>query len=427
MFNQRVYFSEGKWKTIAKAAFWIMAAVYLADCFSPLRFHYDNLRYFAIKDCKEYGCPPDSDAAKDYFPIGYTALLILLSKLHILKGFTLVLINSLYLFGGLWFVFQIFKKNISPYFFFAIVLLNWLMVKYTAHPLSEPQYIFFSGASIYFFFRFKVRKEFKWFLFSLIAGGLAFLTRTVGVTLICALVVGLLWEYKEQQITFFKKNKVLVIASLVVVIGALVFFSSFLGLNWYGNVLSEHFREAPFLKRLQWRFTEWGELFMNTPSNKIVMYLSGTPGLVLFVAVGLPVFLWFMYHLYFRKNGVPFYLKAYILFYCMIMFNWPFNDPRFWVPIIPLIAALIIQMPLQMNGLVKTLSTLLIIVYAGCGAFASGFMVYTSLDHKAFSKNQANGVYRNEYETFFFGKPLSDTATRPVDPWVMDVLKRYDR
>jgi hypothetical protein len=108
------------------------------------------------------------------------------------------------------------------------------------------------------------------------------------------------------------------------------------------------------------------------------------------------------------------------------MFNWPFNDPRFWVPVMPVIAAVVIQMPLNSTRLMKTLSSLLLIVYVALGVFASGFMVYTSLNREAFSRSQAKGVYRNEYETFFFGKPLSDTATH-VDPYVMDLLKRYDR
>lgn len=426
MLAQPVFFADGRLKRIAKIGFGVMVAVYIADCFTPLRFHYDSLRYFAIKDCIEFGCPPDSDAAKDYFPIGYTALLVILSKLGILKSFSLVLINSIYLFAGLYFTYKIFEKKISPYFYFGIVLLNWLFVKFTSHPLSEMQYIFFSLTSVYFFYRFTQRKQFKWFVLSLLMGWLAFMTRTVGVTLIAALVVGLIWEFKEQQMNFLRNNKFLVGGALAVVIAALIIFSQQLGISHYGEVLSEHFKEAPFFKRVSWRFKEWGEIFLNTSSIKIVNYISGKWGELIFIALGLVIFGWFIFKLYVRKNTIPFFIKAYLLFYCLIMFNWPFNDPRFWVPVMPLIAAVIIQMPLQESRLVKTLSSLLLIIYVSLGAFASGYMVYTSFDREVFSRTQAKGVYRNEYETYFFGKPLSDTATH-VDPFVLDLLKRYDR
>jgi len=66
---------------LVKAVLYGLAAIYLLNCVSHLRLHTDMLRYFAIKDCVELGCPPDSVAAKDYLPWGYTGLLLLLSKI----------------------------------------------------------------------------------------------------------------------------------------------------------------------------------------------------------------------------------------------------------------------------------------------------------------------------------------------------------
>src|SRR5690242_8540085 len=98
-----------------KAAIYTLAAAYLLNCLTPIRLHVDMVRYFLIKDCIEFGCPPNSDAAKDYMPYGYTALLLLLSKLHLLHSFVLVLINILYLAGGLWMVKKLFGETLRPY------------------------------------------------------------------------------------------------------------------------------------------------------------------------------------------------------------------------------------------------------------------------------------------------------------------------
>ncbi len=130
----------------------LLAIVYLVNCFTPLRLNVDTVRYFGIKECIEFGCPPDSDAAKDYFPYGYTALLLIFSKLHILRSFTLVLINCVYLFGALCLIKKIFGAALRTWLFAAVVLLNWTMIKFVTHPLSEMQYLFFSISSIYCFY-----------------------------------------------------------------------------------------------------------------------------------------------------------------------------------------------------------------------------------------------------------------------------------
>ena len=59
------------------------------------------------------------------------------------------------------------------------------------------------------------------------------------------------------------------------------------------------------------------------------------------------------------------------------------------------------------------------------GVLSVGFLTYTSLSKEKLAKTQANGVYRNEYETYFFGKPLSDTAKK-IDTGILSLLKRHN-
>ena len=427
MMSQTISFPGDRYKKLIRFGFFIMMIVYLADCFTPLRLHVDSIRYYNIKDCLEYGCDPNSYAAKDYFPIGYTALLFILSKLGILKSFSIVFINDIFLLAGLYFLYKVFSKTIPLFLFFFIVMLNWLFIKFVAHPLSEMQYIFFSLASIFFYYQFTQRKKIYSLLLAIVFGWLAFITRSVGISLMGALAVALIWEFRDQQLNFFRKNKFLVISILVVLAGGLVIFSKQLGINHYGGVLSEHFKEAPFFKRVGWRFKEWGEIFVNTPSNKVIDRLAGKLGEIAFMVIGLIIFSWFLYTLFSKKTGIPFIIKAYFVFYCLIMFNWPFNDPRFWVPIMPLMAAITLHgvAYFKENKIIKSLSSLLFVIYIILGAFAAGYMVYSSFNKEFLSRNQAKGVYRNEYEVHFFGKPLSDTA-KTIDPTIVNLLKRYD-
>ena len=388
------------------------------------------------------GCPPDSDAARDYFPFGYTACLLILSKLGILSSFSIVFINCLFLFGGLYFIYKVFEKKISPYLLFVIVLVNWLFIKFVAHPLSEMQYVFFSLGSIYYFYLFTQGRKILFLLVSLLFCWLAFVTKTVGITLVGALAFGLIWEFKESQLAFLKKNKYLIAAVLILITVSVVIFAKQLGLNHYIGVLSKHLSEAPFFTRVGWRFTEWGEIFLNTPFNKVLQRLPGI-GSILFILAGSVIFCWFCIILFSKKKPVPAFIKAYLIFYFIIMFNWPFNDPRFWVPIMPVMAAIVLQASFNKNNFYRILSKVFLVVYIVLGFLAAAFMIYSSFNKSFFAKNQANGFYKNEYETHFMGKDStgsmqtinsSDTIrtviigdrSKVVNPYIVGLLKRYD-
>ena len=115
----------------------------------------------------------------------------------------------------------------------------------------------------------------------------------------------------------------------------------------------------------------------------------------------------------------------YLLFYIIIIMNWPYYDPRFWVPVLPLMVIVILQTPFNSRPWLKGVSRIYLTAYLALGLFAAAYSLYVGLDKERFAKNQAKGVYRNEYEIDFFGKPQTDTAVY-VDPEVLNILKKYD-
>jgi hypothetical protein len=420
----------GKFETLLKYAVYGLALVYLVNCFTPLRLHVDTLRYFAIKDCVEAGCPPGSAAAKDYLPWGYTGLLLFLSKLGILRSFVIVAINCAYLFGSLFLVKRMFGSSIHPFFFALLVLANWTTIKFVAHPLSEMQYLFFSMASLYAFQRFVSERKWLYLVLSFGFCALAFITRSVGIALAAALVVSLVWEYRKEVLVLIRRNKTLfrVLVSVIVlaVIGVAV-FSRQLGLNHYTMVFNKQFNEGvtrPVI--LRWHFTEWAEICFNMSVVKLHPFLSNSASSLVFLLSGIVFFAGFLYLLFIRRNTIPFMIMAYLLCYSFLLFNWPFYDPRFWVPVIPLIAAVISQFGFGRKITSRVVSSIYLAGYLLLGLVSVAFFTYSSLDRKVMARTHANGVYRNEYETIFFGKPLSDTATH-IDSAALEVIRRYDR
>src|SRR5882724_9816810 len=183
-------YSNSRYTWVYKAIVFLLMALYLVSCFSPLRLEYDSIRYFAIKDCLEAGCAPDSRAAKDFLPYGYPVLLLLLSKLGLLKSFFIAFVNGIYLLGSLYFI----KKIIAPanqyFLFFIVMMLHWTFIKLFAYPLSEMQYLFFSSASLYFYNRYGQSRNGLFLLLSFVFAVLAMFTRTVGIALVATLFAG---------------------------------------------------------------------------------------------------------------------------------------------------------------------------------------------------------------------------------------------
>ena len=402
-----------------------LAGIYLLNCLSPIRLHTDTVRYFGIKDCLEFGCPPDSEAAKDYFPYGYTFLLIALSKLHLLHSFVLILINCIYLFSGLWLLRKLFGQVLPAFVPILLILLNWTMIKFVTHPLSEMQYIFFSMASLYFFHRYAEGRVIGNLLWAFLCGGLAFLTRSVGLSLIAALMAGLVWLYRQELLNLIRRNKFLVVLLVLVAVGV-VAFSRVLGLDHYTEVFGKQFKKGTtFSAMIKWHFTEWSEVGFNTSIVKLTPFVTLAKAKLIYLFAGILMVGGFVWLVYLRRKVIPFIVIAYLFFYTVLMFDWPFYDPRFWVPVLPLIVAVICSGPFPRARLPRVVLTAVCAVYVLLGVVSVGYMTYTSLNKKVMVRTQANGVYRNEYETVFFGKPLSDTAQH-IDPAVLSIIQRYN-
>lgn len=108
------------------------------------------------------------------------------------------------------------------------------------------------------------------------------------------------------------------------------------------------------------------------------------------------------------------------------MFNWPFYDPRFWVPVIPLMVIVIMQGALPLPKFFKYFASVALPVYIVMGLLSVGYITYTTFNKRSFANTQANGAYKNEYEIVFFGKPQSDTAIH-INEEALHVIERYSR
>ena len=191
--------------------------------------------------------------------------------------------------------------------------------------------------------------------------------------------------------------------------------------------MSKQFSEGVgFQNILFWHVSEWGELFLNTSRFKILHYFPASVVNGLFFLIGLLAIAGFLYACFQKQKSIPVIIGIYAALYMLLIFNWPFSDPRFWVPLIPLIAAVISQADFLEKPLFRAFGILVLVFYSLTGLISLAYITYTSFNKKEFAKTQAKGLYRNEYETHFFGKTLSDTVTQ-VDLQIVQFLDKYDK
>jgi len=403
-----------------------MAAVDIAGCFTPLHLYYDTIRYFNIKDCIEHGCAPGSAAAGDFLPYGYPILLTALSRLGILQSFAIVLINCLYAFAGLYLLKKIFREHISPVLFGFLVLFNWTWIIIVTCPLSEMQYFFLSSASLYYFFTYIRKKTYGSLALSAVCCILAIFTRAAGIALVAALITGLLWHHRDI-IRRIPRHYILFCITLLILGVISLFFVRRLRIGDYSSYFLSYFKKDTghfILSNLDNHFTEAGELFLNMSLTTVELkwHIPGTR--FIYIAAGLLFFGLFVHRLATSKGRIPFYIKAYLLLYSLMIFNWPYYDPRFWVPIFPLMIIVLLSSPIirwNRHFLVRTY----LVAYFVAGAITAALWLYTGFNKQRFARSQAGGIYQKEYEIHFFGRPQLDSIHYNQD--AINILRRYDK
>jgi len=168
---------------------------------------------------------------------------------------------------------------------------------------------------------------------------------------------------------------------------------------------------------------EWGQLLLNMPIGKFENYFPTVVTSIIFLAAGIAGLVWFICSLFAQRSRIPSAVIIYLILYSVIVFNWPYYDPRFWLPLLPFFISIILKKPIEK---LKGVKIVVLCVYTVLGVSALSYSLYTQFNKEIFARSQAKGIFRNEYETYFFGKTMSDTAMR-VDAYVLDVLKRTGR
>lgn len=404
----------------------ILSVAYMANSFTHFRLGNDVLRYIQLKEWLETGKHPVMEMG-NHLPYGYPVFLLLLSKLGLCSSFYIVLANYLYLGGSLYFVNSIFRNRIKAWHLIALTLLNWAIVKSAITPLSDIQYMFFSTGTLFFFTAYMSNKKISFMAGLLIFAFLAIITRTIGVLLIFSMVLTLILQKKNTNRGKAQALRILLLATTLCLI-LVVLFSTFFRINDYVNLMLSFFETDPtgfWMTNIRWHLADLAEIFINTSQFKINFVNTGIKE-AFFIVAGVFSLIYFLQLLIKKKKDIPIVIIIYLLGYIIIVFNWPTYDARFWVPVIPLLITVVLHTPVSANPYLHYGFFSWKLAYICLGAFVIGYYSYLTFNKSAFAERHDAGIWKNEYETYFFGRSIDNRNTKPR-PYILYILDTYDR
>jgi hypothetical protein len=408
---------------------WLLAAavlislVYLLNCFSPLRLTHDVMRYLLIQEWMEKGFPKGTWVDRDFLPYGYSGFLFVLSKIHLYRAFFISFANLLYLTGSLYFLARITDRKLPRLAMAIFFLLNWITIKLVITPLSEMQFLFFSSGSLYFFVLFRKHIKAQDLILTVLFFVLAIFTRTVGFILPIAMGLSVLMDNKYNLLHKRGPFKWVLTLSLVI-IALTVIFARALSISAYLHYLSGPWiSQGPtyFLINFSRHLSaDWAELFLNAPSSKINVLPHFGVSLVYFLT-GLVMLVIVLYQIWKDDSKLPSVIRCYLVLYIAVIFCWPYHECRFWLPVLPYIGMTLIPMKIPASKFLRAISTAARVWYAAAGVFALSYYTYTSFNREQLAIRQDAGVWKKEYETFFFRRTsVQDGKPNPTVLYLLE-------
>jgi hypothetical protein len=356
--EQEISTEKMRWRLLA-SCFYLFAVGYVLQMFSPLRINTDSYRLLSMSVSAYRGEGYLVDGHVDQFPTGYPFVVKLLLQAGLANSMTLVIFNLVCLFVALSVLYICWKTECGPtqaILAMTFTIASWIMVKHVTLALTDIPYFCVSSLSLFCawtYYRENGPRKWWWFAASTCLGYVALQCRSVGLAIFPALLSTGLWHRdhapfvvrlltKKWQLFFWTVGLTLLVAFVIV--------ASIRDTGWFESQFTKpgsYFRSL--LNRLQQtnpvvvvfrnvslRVLEFGELFGNVPGSKalrlppIMLHLLGLAVWVI-VLRGAQLMIR-------RRCLLPFVL--YFFFYTALMVTWPYYDPRFWLPLLPVLAVL---------------------------------------------------------------------------------------
>jgi hypothetical protein len=366
---------------------------------------------------------------KVVFPPGYPALLAVLMRAGLGHSWAIIGINVIFLSVGLFATYfllirEFFESKAIGLIICSFFLLSFVVVKHFTIPLTDIPFFCCSMCCLAVMrqttkmnwnWRFLILAAVAWFL------AIAAITvRRIGVSLVPALVGMIVCSPHLKSLLKSvprRTKQIIVVLTIFAGIGTTYVVVRTSTLSDFIEVAKDSiFSSASQI--LSYRLMELGELLVNVPISKMpteIQFIVPWMGLLLLMLtlVGLTTKL--------RQIGPT---EVFLMCYIGILYAWPFNDTRFWLPVIPFLMAYS-GLGAKRLGLPNSILTAYGIMFAILGVVAIAYSTRISFAGSAFPDIYGNGQLRPTYCAAFQSCPESSDFSK-VDAKVLRLLRDYN-
>lgn len=266
---------------------------------------------------------------------------MLLMKLHLAHVWVLISINVVFVIIGLLAVRRLFSSMFSNQSILGIAilsLLSFVMIKYSALVLTDTFFFGVAMCALVVMQAAATRPTVRNLIVSLVLVVSAICIRRIGV----ALIPALLWvPIAQPQVRLYMKQRlsgrmIVALLSFTGIVIALVIYNTS-SLGDFNKVFAGHTISEAALVILSFRLTELGEMTINLPHAALP---SAGHQLHMLSFIGAMALALMLGGVVTRRKQFS-VVDVFFVSYLAVLLVWPYYDPRFWLPVIPLLIAYI--------------------------------------------------------------------------------------
>ena len=424
---------RARWQLRAcAAALALLAAAYLAQIASPLRLTPDAVVYLSMAQSATEGHGFTLHGHTTQYPPGYPAVIFVLDSVGLGTSWALVAANCVLLAVGLaaFYVLlrEVFALQRTPALLVcAFTMLSFPFFKHVALPLSDIT--FFAPAMLCVLVATRLaqasgRKRAAMVALALALAAAATAVRTVGITLVPAVLWACVAKKPEPGSA---APRVRSAGRTIARVALLLAAAAILGVAASHTAYFRHMRaeysvgfSATVQRVITYRLTECEQLAANgVPYNIAPALLQQAIPIFGVFALGLVALaLWMR-----RRNPGP--VEVYVACNLLILMVWPYWDARFWLPVLPLIMAMVAQLMAHVarTRLARALLAAYLTLFALMGLAGLAYNTRISLSGASFPDRYRYPGLEATYEAAWGRRSAEDPA---VNADALRVLRRYE-
>jgi hypothetical protein len=420
--------------TLAAAAAAGLGGAYVAQTASPLRLSGDSIEYLRIARslATGHGIPPHAG-----FPPGLPALYALLDAAGVGTASAFVAVNCIFLAVALGCSLFLYRRvfELTPpvsLVLGVLVLLSYVVLKHTVVALSDVPFLgvaYAALAAMTVAYAERTRRRWVALVAAAFAVAVAIALRKAGIALVPAWISTLIAVARNELPLreWVAQHRARATATAVVAFAAIAAAAFTIAGSRYLGSATGLYRNAGATRTASFvvdHIRNWGEITANTPRTHVPGSLD-----VLLVPLGIVAIavlvggLWRV-----RRPFGP--VHVFTVAYLVLVFTWPYDDARFWLPLVPLAPAYAwtALRPLAHRRAAAWTLGVYLACFAGLGLAAIALTTRISYSGRAFSSRYGEGglqgSLRPTYRVAFGVAQPGDRAH--VNATALVLLRHYE-